>query len=96
VVEGANHTGGIEARQEGGIRENVENHIGGTENLAPIAVCRNIPQQTVQVGHGVSGGAGLAAGEVAGGGEDPPVEAPAIVQQLAYGYLQFFLCIGPV
>ncbi len=56
----------------------------------PIAVCRNIPQQTVQVGHGVSGGAGLGAGEVAGGGENPPVDAPAIVQQIAYSYLQFF------
>jgi hypothetical protein len=32
----------------------------------------------------------LGAGEVAGGGQDPPVDTPAIVQQIAYGYLKFF------
>ena len=51
---------------------------------------RHIPQQTVEFGHSVSGGAGLGAGEVAGGGEDPPVDTPAIVQQIAYGDLEFF------
>ncbi len=74
-MEGVKHTGGIGTRQEGGIQENVEDHIEGTPSNGP--------------GHGVSGGAGLGAGEVAGGGEDPPVDAPAIVQQIAYGYLQF-------
>jgi hypothetical protein len=73
VVEGVKHTGGMRTRQEGGIQENVEDHIEGTPSNGP--------------GHGVSGGAGLGACEVAGGGEDPPVDAPAIVQQIAYGYL---------
>ncbi len=90
MVEGANDTRGVGARQEGGIRENVEDHVGGTENLAPIAVCRDIPQQTFEFGHGVGGGAGLGAGEVTGGGEDPPVDALAIVQQIACGDLKFF------
>ncbi len=80
MVKGAHDTRGVGARQEGGIRENVEDHIGGAENLAPIAVSRDIAQQTVELGHGVEGGAGLGAGEVAGGGEDPPVDTPAIVQ----------------
>jgi hypothetical protein len=51
---------------------------------------RHISQQAVEFGHSVGGGAGLGAGEVAGGGEDPPVDTPAIVQQIAYGYLEFF------
>jgi hypothetical protein len=67
-----------------------KDHVGGTENLAPIAMGRHIPQQTVEFGHSVSGGAGLGAGEVAGGGENPPVDTPAIVQQIAYGDLEFF------
>ena len=91
MVEGANDTRGVGTRQEGGIRENVKDHVGGTEYLPPIAMGRHIPQQTVEFGHSVSGGAGLGAGEVAGGGEDPPVDTPAIVQQIVYGDLGFFV-----
>jgi hypothetical protein len=90
VVKGAHDTCGVGARQEGGIRENVEDHVGVAENIALIAVSRDISQQTVELGHGVGGGAGLGPGEVAGGGQDPSVDTPAIVQQIAYGYLKFF------
>jgi hypothetical protein len=66
----------------------------GRKILRPFAVSRDISQQTVELGHGVGGGAGLGAGEVTGGGQDPPVDAPAIVQQIAYGYLKFFALGG--
>jgi hypothetical protein len=90
VVEGAHDTRGVGARQEGGIGENVQDHVRGAENLSPIAVSRDIAQQTAELGHGVDRGAKLGAGKVASGGQDPPVDAPAIVQQIAYGYLKFF------
>ncbi len=94
MMEAAHDTHGVGARQEESIRENVKDHIGGAENLAPIAVSRDISQKTLELGHGVSGDAGLGAGEVAGGGQDPPVDAPAIVQQIAYGYLKLLHWTG--
>jgi hypothetical protein len=87
VVEGAHDTRGVGASQEGAIRENVQDYVRGAENLSPIAVSRDKAQQTVELCHGMSGGAGLGAGEVAGGGQDPSVDALAIVQQIAYDYL---------
>ncbi len=45
VVEGANYICGIGARQEGGIRENVENMLEGRNILCPLRCAETYPSR---------------------------------------------------
>ncbi len=60
------------------------------EDLAAVGVGRSVAQKAVEVDHGVRRGVGLFGAEGAGGGEETGVDGTTIVQQVAYGYLQFF------
>jgi hypothetical protein len=66
-----------------------KDHIGSPIDLAPIRMGRDVAEETVKAGHGGEGGGDLFGGESTGRGEDASVDTAAVVQQVAYCYLQF-------
>jgi hypothetical protein len=66
-----------------------KDHIGSPIDLAPIRMGRDVAEETVKAGHGGEGGRDLFGGESTGRGEDASVDTAAVVQQVAYCYLQF-------
>jgi hypothetical protein len=66
-----------------------QDHIGCPIDLASIRMRRDKGQETVKAGHSGEGGRDLFRGQSTGRGEDASVNAAPVVEQVAYGYLQF-------
>jgi len=65
-----------------------QDHIGSPIDLAPIRMGRDKAEETVEAGHGGEGGGDLFRCESTGRSEDASVNTAAVVQQVAYCYLQ--------
>jgi hypothetical protein len=92
VVEAGGNTAGTGAREVGGIRVGAEDHVRSAEDFDAIGMRGGVSKEAVESGHGVGGGMSLLRGQSAGGGQETRVHSAAIVQEVAYGYLEF-LCL---
>ncbi len=73
----------------GSVRMDAQDHIGCPIDLASIRMRRDKGQETVKAGHGGEGGRDLFRGERTGRSADASVNATPVIEQVAYGYLQF-------
>ena len=71
-----------------------QHHVGCTVDFSAVGVGGCVPEEAVESGDGVGGGGGLLGSQGTGSGKDAGIHCPAIVKQIANGYLQFFGLAG--
>ena len=94
MVKRRGHAASVGPREERGIGEDVEHHRRRPEDLQAVGMGCDKAKETVEVGHGGTGGSGLGAGQRTGGGKHATVDASTVIQEIANCYLQLLLLGG--
>ena len=79
MVKRRGHAASVGPREERGIGEDVERHRRRPEDHQAGGMGCDKAKETVEVGHGGTGGSGLGAGQRAGGGEHATVDAAPVI-----------------
>ncbi len=84
-MEAAGNTAGAGAREVGGVRVSVEDHVGSAEDFESVGVSGGVPEEAIESGHGVGGRVGLRRGEGADGGQEARVDG-AVIEKVSHSY----------
>ena len=94
MVERPGHAASVGPGQIRGVGEDVKGRGGGAKKFHAVGVRGDKSKEAVQVGHGRKRSGELCAGQRTSGGQDAPVNASTIVEEIADRYLQLFLLGG--
>ncbi len=87
-------TAGARSGEKRGIGKAPEHHVRCPVDFAAIGVGADVAEKAVEACDGFGGGGGLLRGQGTGCEQDTGIHCPAVVQQIANGYLKFFGLAG--
>jgi hypothetical protein len=82
-MERPSYAPGFRPREVGGVGQDIQQHVGRVKYLPAVAVSGHEAEEPLQLHHGPLRRGGEDAGEGTGGGEDPTIHTPPIVEQIA-------------